>query len=468
MTLAWGHLGERHEWETLRSAMGPGIVRRPREGAEYDQAPPLPDEIPTWKIVDEDRLEMDCGCALESIRSFGKLCEGLRQRRKELRKRKANLPLPDDVAQLDQVAQKLLDAAEYLHRRRCGLGIITPENVFSVRQEGNVRLLLPDVGFVLTTDRIVRPQWFVRLKDEQKASLGDEDLREVLRNGVVRQESESFSPQTDVRLLSRLFCLGLSGKSAHVPVGAADPDGIYNTPVWTVLDQAISGRITTISALRERLDTTPLSLQFRPKPLDPLRWRTRIKLLIFAFVMLLFLGTVGTYVFAPDVAQRYINNGRTLLGLAPTTLGSPNSNTPGLSGTSGLDCSGASKPAPLPDSSPLKQPVAAWIANPPWELEPVMAILNVTPTGPDSAVERAWQASVAQSFAEKWRTRVVEARRKNYPDPNSWYFEELPALRSGREDLRKLREHLATHPLCDELNKKVDQCLSDFDQFLPR
>lgn len=186
-----------------------------------------------------------------------------------------------DLVALDAIADRLLEIAAQGHAAGQGLGLLAPDNVLAVTLDGTTQVILPDAGFVWDRRKGPRrPRW---LRDDvgwrQLWDRAPGEINQWLLDG------ERDIQQHDLRTLARLFAWLLVGEATlaewepegpltRIPDAKAAP--ATRAEVWGVLDDVLSGAITTAAEFRRQFQQAGrLSAHFRqrvhPPPKPPPR-----------------------------------------------------------------------------------------------------------------------------------------------------------------------------------------------------
>jgi hypothetical protein len=264
-SLEWGLIGT-NVYGLLSQGRGFGVIRDNVGTAVDYQAPPLPPECRVWSRVGEKfEMLLDDRGAHAVVNGLGDLrARSLCDLHKQLRQARAR-PEPDQrlLGELDAFADRFLEVVEYLHDHRGGLGLLRPPGVVLREEDGELRVLLLDLGFVRRPDAWGGvPDWADESDDKTRR------WRELWDMGDLLRLQTEGGPAHDLRKVARLFAWLLLGKVRRNIPGRDEEPSTY-APVWNDLADAVEGKIASAAELREALRRHPLSDHFRPEPKHP-------------------------------------------------------------------------------------------------------------------------------------------------------------------------------------------------------
>jgi hypothetical protein len=172
--------------------------------------------------------------------------------------------------ELDRVAQRLLEVAEYLVAQGCSLGLLNPRSILLLGQGNELRVFLPDLGFVYQgkpgITRVL--PWLDEDTSSSKRGQFKREWGALWDEGVPLAQLQDIGdperfgkgplqdPQPELRKLARLFAWLLRGKASRtIPSRREAPEA--KCPVWALLDRVINGRppgkVKSVQEFRELL-----------------------------------------------------------------------------------------------------------------------------------------------------------------------------------------------------------------------
>lgn len=430
----WGHIGGEHTW--IRSSGGAGgkVIRQLPEEFEY-VAPPLGSHGAAWQRRGES-LEMpwDSPNPQQTV-TLAHLANLLQTKRESLQNLPPDVAIPKEVRHLDLVADKLLEIAEHLHERRCGIGFATLHNVLlDLSREGEVRIVLPDLGFLKPSRAMMRPKWVKALDTHRTTTFPDlQTVENVLNRGVVQND---FDPTPDIRALGRLFIYAISGKSPETiqnEIASKQRSArSYQSGLWNTLHQAVRGDIKSVGDFRHRLEATPLSQNFvRRRSNDP---PPRPRLVPFV-VLLVGLGAgIAGYMYRDKLIDLW------------------------STGTSSDLTSGDV----LKRLEDLK---GSYVKTPPENKAEVVDEAVGLPLSKDPdlrARELKIKTELLQQHLENWHGRILDVWELAQEPRNQ--VEAINRARALRDELKILETKLSTAPGGELLLPEVTKCSQEFDQ----
>ena len=267
---SWGVIGRNVPGPLKSRPELQGVVRSAIDGGlEYLLDPPpsngLRSPFPCWAVVDETTCELN----LDRLRD--RRFASLRQLRVRL-----EMPKEDGTAwdalldEADGVIRETLECAGKLHAIGVGLALLQPDNLLyqDDRTKGDIRVLLPDVGFVRVRTTLV-PDWmrpdceFARLWDESPEKMLTRsfvlakypEFADRVVGGLDRDRPVGLSFKGDVRTLARLIAWLLTGSVVTTIPDLSTSSSIVlpfsRAAVWSVLRDALEGRIDSPSKLEQ-------------------------------------------------------------------------------------------------------------------------------------------------------------------------------------------------------------------------
>lgn len=266
--LRWGVAGVLHTTGELAAFPGDrGIIRSVTDGVKYN-APPIAAQ---WRPspTDHGLFEMPWDGEPATARTLRTLRKDLEAaaRAGQLRDRRHAL-----LRELDGVAAELATLAEQLHARGWSLGLLQPDNVVIRDRGGDPEVIPVDLGFTWK-GTIGRPPWdespgrpeWLEPTVQARWLWEHEPARQQFgdpKNGVF----PPAGPESDIRLLGRLFAWLISGQASRDLPRVGGPDG--PPPTWAVVSDAAGGRIPSAAELSERLRDAPLREYFAPMEME--------------------------------------------------------------------------------------------------------------------------------------------------------------------------------------------------------
>lgn len=265
---AKGLVGNSAGWGLCSSGLM-GLWREVSYGVEYF-VPPFPSGTPTWAQDPRSRIRFEMGFAHppQAIMTFRWFCEELRKKADYFRKWRCNSQeRPDELGVLDDICQKILSLAAHLHSLGHGIGLLCPENIVILRDEyGEYSVTFSDLGFVWG-DLLapVLPTWCQTDYEENPACSLWSSPREQLR-----EQLQAGDEVRDVQVLGRIFCSALlGGFFRNIPDPDEYPDTLAQAAnvenarrVWVVLEDAVEGRLRSVTEFATELREYRLSQHF--------------------------------------------------------------------------------------------------------------------------------------------------------------------------------------------------------------
>jgi hypothetical protein len=431
----WGHVGSGAEsWEQHPDGLDvSGLTRSVSADVQY-AAPPWG---PTWSPVrgNAHRFFLPLDGRPGDYSTLLQVAEEIRSD-----------PSPPNLERLDAIVDAVMALARRLHESRCGLGMVTPENVILRRKD----VILTDVGFYFRGGSF-RPRWLDEPPYPQlwDASPGAQQMRGLVCQG-------EFDPCPDIKTLARIWQGVLSGRWQKNPIPAREiRQSTCDTQLWEVLEAAMVENETFpnldefAAQLKER---TPLSHHFNnpnppPPPVGP---GVRTALIAMAFATMI----LGTGV----AAAMY-------LGFVPIPgfLNPEHRNPPSSDGQEHSESRASIQdvPQPLDPSSPLESALSKCRdseKDPFKQLDALVAADSVElATGDPQLTSELGRISYRRGqFCEGWIAKFSDARLAfDEPSKKSDAFKVLKLLRDSLVRFGQLKRNQVS----DETKRKEQQCI---------
>lgn len=218
--------------------------------------------------------------APSDLSTYGTLFKFGTQLQTDLRSRGRLSPDDERLKLLDSIVEELIRSVAAVHKSGRTVGLLNPESIVFFLEEGELRLILPDVGF-LWRGSPPGPKWIESLDDGW-----GELWHPVAADVFQRRGFDSAAQQQDVVLLGRILFWILTGEKTEMEASlrkrffqTTREDSGQQAFCWQTLFQVLAAKkdtesfkldqINTLEKLWQKLRQNKLSEHFiyrKPKP----------------------------------------------------------------------------------------------------------------------------------------------------------------------------------------------------------